>query len=177
VCLSLHVLVVHIRDYALHPKCQLAGSFSCNRHDALGIHDVELMDKVGGRLFARCLDVIAITDSLVHCPVCLTEFHVPWIGQAAERTANCRECAWSITVDEFHASFEHQDLLAINAREAVADFVDEYVRAERYAARMLAVDRLVHAVHASGNTVVRNLVEGRPRQVLAILDELAARRG
>ena len=42
--------------------------------------------------------------------------------------------------------------------------------------RMLAVDRLVLAMHASGNTVMRNLVEGRPRQVLAVLDALGARR-
>ena len=39
---------------------------------------------------------------------------------------------------------------------------------------MLIVNRLVHAVHASGNTVVRNLIEGRPRHVLASLDRLAA---
>jgi hypothetical protein len=147
------------------------------RRDALGIQDAELMDKVGGRLFARCLDVIATTDSLVHCPVCQAEFHVPWIGQPAERAANCPECGWSITAGEYHASFEHQDLLGINARHAFTRFIDEYARAQQYSERMLVVDRLVHAVHASGNTVARNLVEGRPRQVLAVLDELAARRG
>jgi len=35
---------------------------------------------------------------------------------------------------------------------------------------MLIIDRLVHAVHISGNTVVRNLMEGYLRHVLATLD-------
>jgi hypothetical protein len=39
---------------------------------------------------------------------------------------------------------------------------------------MLIIDRLVHAVHVSGNTVVRNLIEGRPSHALATLDKLAA---
>jgi hypothetical protein len=63
------------------------------------VQDAELMDRVGGRLYARCLDVVATSDSLVRCQRC-------------------------------HTMFE-----------------------------------------------VRNLVEGRPRQVLATLDALAAGRG
>jgi hypothetical protein len=34
--------------------------------------------------------------------------------------------------------------------------------------------RTIRAMHAWGNPVVRNLIEGRPQQVLAILDKLAA---
>jgi hypothetical protein len=39
------------------------------RRDALRIQDAELLDKVGGRLYACCLDVLAVSDSLLHCPV------------------------------------------------------------------------------------------------------------
>jgi hypothetical protein len=65
-------------------------------------------------------------------------------------------------------------LLGSNARGAFTRFIQHYSRAQTYAERMLIVDRLVHAVHASGNTVVRNLMEGHPRNVLATLDRLAA---
>jgi hypothetical protein len=40
---------------------------------------------------------------------------------------------------------------------------------------MLLIDRLVHVVHAGGGPAARNLLEGRPRRVLAILDTLASR--
>jgi ribosomal protein L37AE/L43A len=143
------------------------------RRDALGIRDLELLNKVGARLYARCMDVLAVSDSLVSCPVCETEFKVPWIGQPAERIARCPACEWSITAGAYHAAFEHQDLLGSNARDAFAAFVEDYPRAQSYPERMLILDRLIHAVHVSGNTVVRNLVEGHPRDVLATLDRLA----
>jgi hypothetical protein len=41
---------------------------------------------------------------------------------------------------------------------------------------MLAIDRLVHTVHVTGGLAARNLFEGRAREVVATLDELAARR-
>jgi hypothetical protein len=54
-------------------------------------------------------------------------------------------------------------------------FVERYPDARSYPARRLLIDRLVHAVHAGGGPTARNLLDGRPRQVLAILDTLASR--
>jgi ribosomal protein L37AE/L43A len=136
--------------------------------------DDDLVDKVGRRLYARCLDILMVSDGRLACPECQTEIHVPWIGESAARVAQCPHCAWSITAGAFHASFEHQDLLGINARGAFAEFVEGYPEAHGYPARMLLIDRLVHAVHAGGGPAARNLLEGRPRQVLAILDTLAS---
>ena len=101
---------------------------------------------------------------------------VPWIGHSAAEVSSCPGCGWSVTAGEFHASFEHQDLLGMNARGAFMDFVDAYPRARTYSERMLLIDRLVHAVHEGGNPAVRNLVEGNPRDVLDRLDRLAGRR-
>jgi hypothetical protein len=72
--------------------------------DALQLQQKELVERVGGRLFARC-----------------------------------------------------------NARTALAEFVEHYPEARGYAARMLLIDRLVHAVHSDGGPAARNLMEGRPR--------------
>jgi ribosomal protein L37AE/L43A len=157
------------------PKVPLGWIVQLYRRDALGIQDSELLDKVGARLYARCLDVLAVSDSLVRCPLCQTEFEVPWIGRPAGSTAKCPNCNWSISAGAYHARFEHQDLLGGNARGAFKTFVADYPKVGSYPERMLIIDRLVHAVHVSGNTVVRNLIEGRPSHALATLDKLAAR--
>ena len=156
------------------PKVPVGWIVQLYRRDALGVQDSELLNKVGARLYARCLDVLAVSDSLVRCPVCETEFKLPWIGQPADGIASCPNCKWSISAGAYHACFEHQDLLGGNARGAFTSFIENYPRAQLYAERMLIIDRLVHAVHVSGNTVVRNLIEGHPRNVLATLDRLAS---
>ncbi|MGI8549884.1 MAG: hypothetical protein ACR2PL_03645 [Dehalococcoidia bacterium] len=143
--------------------------------DALGIRDEEQVDKVGWRLHARCSDVLLVSDSMVKCPVCQTEFVVSWIGQPEDRLSTCPTCGWSISAGAYHAGFEHQDLLGGNAREAFADFAEGFPAARGYVEKMLLIDRVVHALHRSGNVAARNLLEGHARQVLATLDALAGR--
>jgi ribosomal protein L37AE/L43A len=155
------------------PKVPVGWIVQLYRRDAMLIQDEERLAKVGGRLYTRCLDVLMVSDEHLECPECQTRFSVPWIGQPPDRVYFCPRCNWSITAGAFHASFEHQDLLGGNAREAFAAFVEQYPQANGYAARMLLIDRLVHAVHAGGGLVARNVLEGRPQQVLAMLDELA----
>ncbi len=157
------------------PKVPVGWLEQLYRRDALGIQDGELLEKVAARLYARCRDVLLVSDSRVACVECGAEFEVRWIGQPASTESCCRGCGWAISAGEYHTSFEHQDLLGINARSAFAEFVAELPGARGYRARMLLVDRLVHAVHVGGNTVARNLVEGRPREVMARLDALAQR--
>ena len=154
------------------PKVPVGWIEQLYRRDALGLRDDELVEKVGERLLARCRDVLRVSDSRVACPECSRDFEVPWIGVAADSIASCPGCGWQITAGAFHASFEHQDLLGANARAAFSTFVYDYRAAQGYAARMLAIDRVVHAVHTSGNAAARNLLEGRPRAVLARLDAL-----
>lgn len=155
------------------PKVPVGWIVRLYKTDALGIRDDELIDQVGWRLHARCCDVLMVSDSKVRCPACQTVFAVPWVGQPEDENSTCPACGWSITAGAFHASFRHQDLLGGNAREAFADFADQFPGAKSYVERMLLVDRLVHALHRSGNFAARNLLEGRAREVLATLDALA----
>jgi hypothetical protein len=156
------------------PKVPVGWLERLYRRDALGVRDYEMLDKVGARLYARCRDILLVSDSRLVCPECGAEMQVPWIGHAAsERSACPAGCGWSISAGEFHASFEHQDLLGMNALPAFIAFVADYPQAQGYRERMLLVDRLVHAVHGGGNPAVRNLVEGSPRNVLDRLDRLA----
>jgi hypothetical protein len=155
------------------PKAPLAWIEQLYRRDALGIEDTQLLDKVGARLYARCRDVLLVSESTVVCPDCGAQVLVPWIGMPSAHVSACAGCGWTITAGDFHASFEHQDLLGLNARTAFTEFVAAYPRARGYRERMLLVDRLVHAVHTSGNWAARNLIEGRASAVLARLDTLS----
>ena len=141
--------------------------------DATMVRDDELVDDVGWRLLGRCQDVLLVSDSKLACPECGTTFDVPWIGQPHEKASTCPTCGWSITAREYHASFEHRDLNGAGAREAFAEYVARFPRLATYGEKMLAIDRLVHAVHQSGNLAARNLFEGRARDVVAALDSLA----
>jgi hypothetical protein len=127
---------------------------------------------VGWRLHARCQDVLMVTASRVACPLCQTEFPVPWIGQPPERVSRCPECDWQITAAEFHASMRHRDLIG-HAPTAFTAFVTRFPQATSYAERMWLIDRVVHAIQVTGGVTARNLLEGTPRRVLALLDELA----
>lgn len=155
------------------PKVPVAWLEQLYRRDALGVRDTELLEKVGVRLYERCQDILLVSDSRVICPECDREMRVTWVGHAADEVSVCPRCGWRITAGEFHNSFEHQDLLGMNALADFMAFVDAYPRARTYRERMVLVDRLVHAVHAGGNPAVRNLVEGRARDVLDRLDRLA----
>jgi hypothetical protein len=141
--------------------------------DAAHLQDDELVEKVSWRLYARCADVLMVSDSRVICPLCQTEFEVPWICVPADRIATCPNSDWSITAGAYHASIEHRDLLGGNARPAFEEYMRCYPSARGYTERMILIDRLVHALHTSGNFAARNLLEGRPRKILETLDALA----
>ena len=127
------------------------------------------------RLLARCRDVLHVTDGEVVCPSCGRTFGVAWIGEPGGHVSECPACGWSVTADEYHASVEHRDLNGAGAREAFSEYVERFPRLKTYKEKLLAIDRVVHAVHRTGNTAARNLFEGRARQVLAQLDALAGR--
>jgi hypothetical protein len=158
------------------PKLPVARIVRLYESDATLLRDDALVDDVGWRLHARCQDVLLVTDSKVVCPDCGTTFGVPWIGKPPDGASVCPGCGWSITAAEYHATFEHRDLNGAGAREAFARYVTRFPRLETYSEKMLAIDRLVHAVHTTGGVAARNLFEGRAREVLAALDALAAAR-
>lgn len=158
------------------PKLPVARIVRLYEADAKLLRDDALVDDVGWRLLARCQDILLVTDSKVVCPECRTTFAVPWIGEPADRTSICPGCGWSITAEEYHATFEHRDLVGSGAREAFAEYVRRFPHLQTYSEKMLAIDRLVHTVHTTGGVAPRNLFEGRGREVLATLDALAAGR-
>ena len=158
---------------AYAPKLPVALIVRLYRSDALGARDADLIADVGWRLYARCQDVLMVSDSRARCPECRTVFEVLWISQSEQRAAACPGCGWRTTAGEYHASWRHRDLLGANGRAAFAAFVERFPGAADDRERMLLIDRLVHAVHTTGGLAARNLFEGRARRVLEQLDALA----
>jgi hypothetical protein len=156
------------------PKLPVAMIVRLYTADAEMRHDDELVDDVGWRPVARCQDVLLVTDSKVICSDCRATFDVPWIGQSVDRVSTCPKCGWSITSGEYHRTFEHRDLNGAGAREAFAAYVSRFPRLRTYPEKMMAIDRLVHAVHKTGGVAARNLFEGRARLTLQTLDALAS---
>ncbi len=154
------------------PKVPIGWIIQLYKADAMGVRDADLADKVGWRLHARCQDVLMVSASRVSCPVCQTEFTVPWRAQPEDRVATCPGCGWRITAGTYHASFRHQDLLG-NAPTAFTEFVKRFPVARSYGEQMRLIDGVVHAIHVTGGVTARNLLEGRPRRILASLDALA----
>jgi hypothetical protein len=159
------------------PKIPVAMIVRLYEADAMMLRDSDLVDDLGWRLVERCRDVLLVTDSKLVCPECGTTFQVPWIAEPDDRTSFCPTCGWSITAKDYHATFEHRDLNGAGARQAFADYASRFPRLRTYGEKMIAIDRLVHAVHQTGGVAARNLFEGRGREVLAKLDALAAAPG
>lgn len=143
--------------------------------DAAGRGDDELAQKVGGRLWIRCNDLLMVADSELRCAACETRFAVPWVGMPPDASRSCPRCGWRVTADEYHALIEHRDLIGGPTPE-VTIFVERFPQARGYAERLRLIDTLVHAIHRTGGHVARNLVEGRARDVVKTLDSLAAKR-
>jgi hypothetical protein len=146
------------------------------RSDAEGREDTHLLDDVGWRLLVRCRDVLLVSDGQVQCPRCSTVFDAPWIGRPSDHRSECPACGWSITAGEYHAGFEHQDLNGVGARAAFEEFIARFPGLKSYAEKMLAIDRLINAVHTTGGVAARNLFEGRARKLLATLDAMSRSR-
>ncbi len=155
--------------------------------DALGIRDEELLEEVGWCLYARCRDILnlrrALEDRQVLCPRCDAEGKATYIPRtgALEEMMRCAECGWELTWREYRLSTKRRQLNPGGAVPAFERYVEEWERARSDKAKMLAIDRVIHAFHYSlrrtPDTPTRaaavNLVSGRLTDVVQFLDTLS----
>jgi len=156
--------------------------------DALGICDEELLDEVGWCLYVRCRDILAIQralkDSEVRCPRCdarQVATYVPRVTKDVDEVLRCPLCAWELTWGEFWQSFRHRQLHPGGAVPAFQRFVGDWEHARSPQAKMLAIDRVVHAFHYSlqdqpdrpCRAAAVNVIAGKLKDVVEFLDSLA----
>jgi hypothetical protein len=93
----------------------------------------------------------------------------------------CPVCDWHLTWHEYHRTFKREQLNPGGAVEAFASFVRDFDAARTPQAKMLAIDRVIHAFHyslrAQPDLPTRpagvNLIVGKLTDVVRFLDELS----
>lgn len=166
------------------PKLRQARLWQLYQSDALGLLDEDLLAEVGFTLFQRCRSNDLVTRGEIECPRCGEVFTVREPGQWDRREASipcpAPGCGWSTTPEIYHNSWRHRDLLASNAITAVEAYLRDYPTAATPQARMLCIDRLIHAFHwdaqldLPNRAFANNLIEGNFKDVVALLDRLSA---
>jgi len=145
------------------------------RTDARGIIDEELIDKLGYALLERCETIRRATER--RCPHCAEKLDNAW-NVPRDRTMSCPACGWRSTWAAYHSSYKRRRIHAGRARPFFTAFLSEFPRCRTPQEKMLAIDRLVHAVHESETgrctrPAAENLLEGKREEIVAFLDRLA----
>lgn len=126
------------------PRVQAALIKRLYEENALGICDEALADEIGCAFLARADSLIktnrAHYEHVVCCPVCgaLTRY--------ADHVLHC-ECGWSLPWRDYHATYQKKQLIGENIPPLVEEYVRAFGAARDYAAKMRAIDNLLHRFH------------------------------
>ncbi len=153
--------------------------------DAAGFVDEHLLDEVGYALFARCADILYLSDykrRMFRCPRCeMPDEPGPAMADQGETWA-CPVCGFSITQDAMRGSFHKKQLNPGGAVPAFEQFVRDWQTASTAQQKMLSIDAVIHSFHYSLKSMPGvptrvagvNLIEGKLGDVEAFLDALSA---
>jgi len=151
-------------------------------NDAQGLVDEELIDDVAYSLYARCQSILAVyaaEQGLVACPLCGAE--IPRRQRDEQELLRCPLGHWQTTWGLYRKSYRHKQLWAGRAVTAFMEFVKGLPKARTPREKMLLIDRLIHACHQSltgaaaryKRPVACNLIQGKMKELIALLDGLA----
>ena len=143
--------------------------------DSKRIVDVDLIDEVGYGLLARCESIRRVTERC--CPECGERFG-GINTQERNRPISCSGCDWESTWGEYHRSYKGDRVHGGRAYETFLRFLEEFPRCRTPQQKMLAIDRLIHAVHEEASKVwttpaAVNLIQAKSGDVVELLENLA----
>ena len=141
--------------------------------DAQGIVDEELVDDVAYGCYARCLSILQATRAYagaIVCPACGNEIEHQWQRQ---EPLVCLRCGWQTILATYARTFLGKHLHGGTAMEVWTYYVDQFPSAQSPRDKVLLIDWLIHQLHQSTRSVAVQLIGGSPREVLALLDQLA----
>ena len=181
---------VRKRSLSLHRDGRLRWAPKVARRDierlyqgqADGLLDEELLDEVAFAFYARCQSILTVTEAAlgrVTCARCGAL--MPRDDWDKDQLLTCQECGWSVTWGTYHRSYKAKQLHGGGAVGVFEDFVGALPKAKTPQDKMLLVDRIIHACHRNWHAkeveytrpVAVNLIEGRMKETVAFLDELA----
>lgn len=139
--------------------------------DAAGLRDDALVDEVGYAIFVRCESIHRATERL--CPQCGS--HLDGVEGSVERDRpiSCEGCGWKSTWRAYHRSYKGKRIHGGGAYSAFVRFYREFPKCRTADDKMLAIDRVVHAVHRAGAPGIVNLIRCHLGVAVEFLDDLA----
>jgi len=167
------------------PKVPRAKIWQMYQNDVLGAVDEDLVTDIGYRLLNRIQSIWQVTHGQVACPRCGDVYALQgdldnWRFSPGPHACPTPGCGFSVTLEDWHKSWSHRDLLGMAAKDAMQTYLRDYPRARSVSERMLCIDLLIHAFHISlqsgklNRSFANNLIEGSHQQVLDLLDKLFA---
>ena len=163
--------------------------------DARGLLDEELLEDIGMQLCQRCEDILTVSESRrgrVRCPRCARRGQTQIIERARGKRAKdeilrCPECSWETTWESYRKTFQRKQMNDGGAGADFQAFIERYERARTPVEKMLAIDEVIHTFHVylvrhtqtgecrsyPTRAACVNLIEGKLRDVVAFLDQLA----
>ena len=164
--------------------------------DAIGRLDEDLLNEVGFGIYARCVDMLEVSDAFkgtVTCRVCgnrirrkrgkmVKDHHGQVHREGGEREMlGCGRCGWRISWGEYRKSVRYVPRLHFG-RADIEDFLRAFVRAwpevRSTSEKLLLVDVLIHEFHRTsdgenGCPLGVNVIRGTAMQVYTLLERLA----
>ncbi len=146
--------------------------------DAQGIQDDELVNEAGYAMYARCESIRIATEAhfgRATCPTCHSV--IQRAGWSKDELLVCA-CGWQLTWGEYHKSYQRKQLVGGKAFPFFTEFLESWPRQRTYRDKLLAIDRLIHALHVDlkhgfARPGAVNLIECTMREALSLLHELA----
>jgi hypothetical protein len=144
--------------------------------------DEDLLEAVGYALLARCSDILAVTAALagrVECRRCGQVILRQRVGQLDEHLEQlrCGACGWEVAWGDYFHSISGRKLRGSEVVHEYQQFVDDWQQARTAPAKMLAIDRLIHAFHTyqgrPGKSVAVTVIGGSSGQVMEFIEGLA----
>jgi hypothetical protein len=143
-----------------------------------GLLDEELVDEVGFSLYARCVSMVKVSDSVRGNPPCPRCGATARVDEDATRLARCSNCDWTCPWDQYQKTYQRKWLFAGGLEPFVKDFVQRFPASRSPRERLVLIDSLIHRFHwegagANGRPGATSLIEGTMKDVVAFLDRLS----
>ncbi|MHA1729375.1 MAG: hypothetical protein ACTSWY_11665 [Promethearchaeota archaeon] len=151
--------------------------------DAKGIIDEELINEVAFSFFARCNDILTVTEAhqgRARCVKCGSIIRHHW---DKKKLMKCKNCSWEITWGAYFKSYQGKQLHGGGALNAFKTFVNGLPKARDAREKMVLIDRLIHEAHQWDNPKLTeevftrpaavNIISGKLKQVRKFLNDLS----
>ncbi|MCL2815908.1 MAG: hypothetical protein FWD23_15035 [Oscillospiraceae bacterium] len=174
------------------PRVKKAEIREVYKANAQGLDDEVKIDNLGIALYLRCVDILCVKRARskggIRCQSCYLkegtetyiEYNESFHKGMPEVTIICPVCGFAFTNTEFYKSVKDKQLNSGGAVPAFEHYVKYFPVEKEMGKKMLLIDQLINSFHyhllknmkEATRSVVPNLIEGKPSEALAFLDEL-----